>query len=90
MRLFDRLFNRRANELTYDQIASLIDGDGNIEGIAISPKTALQVSTVLACVKAIADGCATPKLRVYREKRDGTRERAVNIPEYRLLSRRPN
>lgn len=86
------LFGRKATELTYDQIASLIDGTdgGRVAGVVVNDKTALQVVTVLACVKAIADGCATPPLHVYREKADGKRERAVNIPEYRLLSRRPN
>lgn len=86
------IFSRKATELTYDQIASLIDGmdGGRVAGVVVNDKTALQVVTVLACVKAIADGCATPPLHVYREKSDGKRERAVNIPEYRLLSRRPN
>jgi len=91
----DRIFGRekKAAELTYDQIASLIDGGGGggmVAGVAVTPKTALQVSTVLACVKVIADGCATPGLEVFRYKADRTRERAENIPEYRLLSRRPN
>ena len=83
---------RKAAELTYDQIASLIDGasGGRVAGVAVTEKTALQVATVLACVKVIADGCATPDLHVYREKPDGRREKATNIPEYRLLSRRPN
>lgn len=83
---------RKATELTYDQIASLIDGvsGGKVAGVTVTDKTALQVSTVLACVKAISDGCATPDLHVFREKADGTREKATNIPEYRLLSRRPN
>lgn len=92
MRLLDRILGRKAKELTYDQVASLIDAasGGSVAGVAVTEKTALQVSTVLACVKAIADGCATPALHVYREKSDGTRERATNIPEYRLLARRPN
>lgn len=83
---------RKAAQLTYDQVAGLIDnhGGGMVAGNAVTEKTALQVATVLSCVKTIADGCATPKLHVYREKPDGTRERALNIPEYRLLSRRPN
>jgi HK97 family phage portal protein len=87
-----RGFERKAAELTYDQIASLIDGNGGgtVAGVVVNEKTALQVSTVLACVKAIADGCATPDLHVYRELPDGTRQKATNIPEYRLLSRRPN
>ena len=92
MKLLDRLFGRKAAELTYDQVAGLIDGSGGgvVAGVHVTEKTALQVATVLACVKSIADGCATPNLHVYRELADGTRQKAVNIPEYRLLSRRPN
>ena len=92
MKFLNRLFGRKAAQLTYDQVAGLIDGvsGGTVAGVAVTEKTALQVSTVLACVKTIADGCATPNLHVYRELPDGTRQRAVNIPEYRLLSRRPN
>lgn len=92
MGALSRSFERRATQLTYDQVAGLIDGTsgGTVAGVAVTDKTALQVSTVLACVKAIADGCATPDLQVFREKSDGTREKATNIPEYRLLSRRPN
>lgn len=88
----NRMLGRKAAELTYDQVANLIDGNGGrvIAGVHVTEKTAMQVSTVLACVKVIADGCATPKLHVYREKADGRRERAVNIPEYRMLARRPN
>lgn len=92
MKFFDRLFGRKSAELTYDQIASLIDGGGSasVAGVVVNDKTALQVSTVLACVKTIADGCATPDLHVFRQKDDGKREKATNIPEYRLLNRRPN
>lgn len=92
MGILSKAFESKARELTYDQIADLIDGTGErmVAGVAVNDKTALQVSTVLACVKVIADGCATPKLHVFREKPDLTREKAVNIPEYRLLARRPN
>lgn len=92
MKFFDRLFGRKAAQLTYDQIANMIDGvsGGSVAGVVVTDKTALQVSTVLACVKVIADGCATPALRVFRENNDGTRQRATNIPEFRLLERRPN
>jgi len=92
LKFFDRFFGRKAAQLTYDQVASLIDGfsGSTVAGMAVTEKTALQVSTVLACVKVIADGCATPDLHVFREKKDGSREKASNIPEYRLLSRRPN
>ena len=83
---------RKATELTYDQVAALIDGTGggSVAGVTVTDKTALQVSTVLACVRVIADGCATPALKVYRDGQDDKRQLASNIPEYRLLARRPN
>lgn len=92
MKLLDRFFGRKATQLTYDQVASLIDGvsGGSVAGVTVTDKTALQVSTVLACVRAIADGCATPKLNIYRETKEKSRELATNIPEFRLLARRPN
>lgn len=92
MKLLSRFFQRKATQLSYDQIADLIDGGygGTIAGVAVTEKSALQVSTVLACIKVIADGCATPKLHVYRDAGKGTRELATDIPEYRLLARRPN
>lgn len=92
MKLLDRLFGRKSAQLTYDQVAALIDGGTalSVAGVAVTARTALHVATVLDCVRVIADGCATPDLHIYREKSDGANERAINIPEYRLLSRRPN
>lgn len=92
MKILDRLFGRKAAQLTYDQVAELIDGgtSASYAGVAVTARSALKVATVLDCVRVIADGCATPDLHIYREKSDGTNEKAINIPEYRLLSRRPN
>ena len=93
MKFFDRILGRKSSEgPSYDQIADMIDvrGGAQVAGVTVNDRTALKVSTVLACVKVIADGCATPSLGVFRQKSDGTRERALNIPEWRLLNRRPN
>lgn len=93
MKFFDRILGRKSSEgPSYDQIADMIDGRGSaqVAGVTVNDRTALKVSTVLACVKVIADGCATPALGVFRQNADGTRERAINIPEWRLLNRRPN
>ncbi len=83
---------QRAKELTYDQIANLIDSrmGGTVGSVAVTEQSALQVSTVLACVKVIADGCAAPELHVYREGAGSARTLARKRPEYRLLNRRPN
>lgn len=78
---------------SFDEVMSRLDGGfGDVlSGLYVSPDTALQVSSVLACVKVIADGCATPALNLYRAT-DGQqgRQLATNIPEFRLLARRPN
>lgn len=76
----------------FEEVMARIDDayGATIGGLPVNATTALQVATVLACVKVIADGCATPELHVYREGKDRKRELARNIPEYRLLNRRPN
>ena len=76
-----------------DDIIAAIDGGTAgyaTSGEAITVRSALQVSSVLACVKVIADGCATPQVMLYRERPNQRRELAFNVPEYRLLARRPN
>lgn len=86
------MFSTRAARPFEEVMARIDDAYGaSVAGLSVSPQMALQVATVLACVKVIADGCATPALHVYREER-GTlrRQLARNIPEYRLLNRRPN
>lgn len=67
-----------------------VHGPARIAGETVSWRTAIETAAVLACVKVIADGVATPELHVYREDEDGRRKLATNIPEYRLLNRRPN
>lgn len=76
----------------FEEVMARIDDayGATVAGLGVSPQSALQVATVLACVKVISDGCATPALHVYREVARRRRELARNIPEYRLLHRRPN
>lgn len=92
MTLFDRLLGRKSKPAPFDEVIARLDGAGGaiVGGMAVTTTRAMQVATVMACANVISDGCATPKLHVYREKDDGTRELATNIPEYRLLNRRPN
>lgn len=98
MGILDRLgitrLSKRNRTRSLDDVVSMLDGTGwggsVMSGEAVTLQTALRVSTVLACVKVIADGCATPQLQLYRERPGRRRELAGNIREYRLLSRRPN
>lgn len=97
MGILDRVmavFERRAapTPRPFEEVMDRIDDlhGATVAGIAVSPTVALQVATVRACANAIADGCATPNLHLYRETPDGRRQLATNIPEYRLINRRPN
>jgi HK97 family phage portal protein len=78
--------------LPFEEVIRRLDGGmagtGLISGV--SPAVAMQVVTVMACVRAIANGCATPPLHVYRRGMDGASKIAADVPEYRILNRRPN
>lgn len=58
-------------------------------GARVTAETALQVSTVLACCRVIANGLSQVPFRLYREA-GGKRELATDHPLYQLLYRRPN
>ena len=91
-----------ATETPEDKSYRIIDlrgayGDGWNEspargpaGVRITPETALQCSTVLACVRLIAENVATVPLHLYRRLAEGGKERARDLPLYRLLQQQPN
>lgn len=56
-------------------------------GASVTWKTALDVSTVLACVRVISNGVAQVPFRLYRDSRSTG---AVDHPLYRIIYRRPN
>lgn len=58
-------------------------------GTAVNHKTALEVSTVLACARVIAEGIAQVPLKLYRQDGD-SKHPATDHPLYRLLYRKPN
>ncbi|WP_088147055.1 phage portal protein [Achromobacter denitrificans] len=59
-------------------------------GKSVSVDAALQLSSVMACVRLLSTTVATLPLRVYRTLADGSRELAKDHDLYRLLARRPN
>lgn len=59
-------------------------------GDTVTWKTAIQVSTVLACARSIANGISQVPLKLYRETDNGTKTPARDHDLYRLLHRRPN
>jgi HK97 family phage portal protein len=59
-------------------------------GVRITPETALQCSAVLACVRLIAENLATVPLHLYRRLAEGGKDRARDLPLYRILNQQPN
>ncbi len=59
-------------------------------GIRVTPESALQCSAFLACVRVISESVASLPLHLYRRLPTGGKERAPELPLYRLLHRQPN
>lgn len=98
MKLFGLNFGRKASE-GYDlpDILSRILGQSRKakSGAVVNRDTALQVGTVFACVRAIAEGVAQVPFCVMRETVSpvsvhSQRQNATDHPLYDLLHRQPN
>ena len=62
---------------------------GSAAGKPVNPRTAVQMTTVYACVRVIAETVASLPLQVYRYTDHGS-EKAVSHPLYRILHDEPN
>lgn len=72
---------------------SLVDDWGMTRGghgQIVSPKSALQLSAVWACVRVLAETVSTLPLHVYKRREDGGRDKAPDHPIYEKLHLRPN
>ncbi|MEF9880244.1 MAG: phage portal protein [Clostridia bacterium] len=58
-------------------------------GKSVTPRSALQISTVYACVRVIAETVASLPLHVYQSTDNGS-EKAYDHPLYRILHDEPN
>lgn len=63
---------------------------GSRSGRAVTAASALEVTAVLACVRVLAEGVAQVPLNVYRKRKGGGCDVAVEHRLNRILYRRPN
>jgi len=69
----------------------MLSGGGKTKaGTLINDQTALNISTVWGCVRAIAEDCSRLPLKVYRRKPDGTKELKPDHRIVRMLNLQPN
>lgn len=93
MGLLSRLFSREVKSASLvEAVRNFLDlRDAAAGGVAVTHDTALQVTTVLDCVRILANGVAQVPWKVYRPTADKRGSNAVpDHPLYRLLYRRPN
>lgn len=76
---------------------SLTDGDfwsafagSSFNGKPVTVDSALQLSTVWACVRLVSETISTLPLGFYKKLPDGSREAATDHPLYELLHNQPN
>ncbi len=65
-------------------------GRSNPSGVRVTPDTSLRSTTVLACVRVLAESVASLPLQLYRRTADGGKEIARRHPLYRILHVAPN
>lgn len=98
MKLIDRLIGRKDTAYSSATLASLLaavmGGGATKSGATVTRESALQVSVVLCCVRAIAEGVAQVPWLVMQESRTAvgkvTRVAQRNHPLFDLLHRKPN
>jgi HK97 family phage portal protein len=89
--ILDRLagwmgYSRVGNREVWHEVAAY----GSWAGPRITPEQALRVSTVMACVKVIAEDLASLPLKVYRLLPGGGKEQATTHRLWYLLHNAPN
>lgn len=80
----------KATDISNYTWTALLGGVNSTSGVAVNLRSALKVSTVLACARVIAEGIAQQPFKVYRALDERTTKPATDHPVYALLARRPN
>ena len=88
MGIFNPFKKKSTDILTVADLADLT-GHNASSGVAVTREAALQVSTVFACVKVLADGVAGTPLKLYQRSENG-RTDLSGTDLARVLTRRPN
>ncbi len=71
-------------------IAWAFGGGASASGIVVNPQTAMQASTVYACIQVLAQSIAMLPCTLYQQATDGSKKTAMNHDLYRILREQPN
>lgn len=83
------LGRKESSPKSWEYFAQIFGSRTSKAGITVNIDRALQVTTVLACCRVLANGISQVPWRIYREE-GGKRKLATDHPLYRVMYRRPN
>ena len=63
---------------------------GSTSGKQVTERSAMQMTAVYSCVRILSEAVAGLPLHLYRYKEGGGKEKAIDLPMYRLLHDEPN
>lgn len=63
---------------------------GSTSGKQVTERSAMQMTAVYSCVRILSEAVAGLPLHLYRYKEGGGKEKAIDLPLYRLLHDEPN
>lgn len=90
------VFNPKADiteSIPMEQWARLIaDAQGlrTTSGVNVSPESALRHTTVLICIRVLAESVASLPCILYKRRKDGGKDRATDHPLYKVLHDKAN
>ena len=89
MGFFSRLFGTKVND-SLPGNSYMFRLGSSTSGAMVNQRSAMQISTVYACVRVLAESIAGLPLHVYQCGKNGSREKATDHPLYFLLHDEPN
>jgi HK97 family phage portal protein len=91
MSLVSRIMKPRSNVAFREPFwADLLVSSVSRSGRTVNVKSALEVTTVFACLRVIAEGIAQVPLKLFRERPEGGSDPAKDHPLFNVLYRHPN
>jgi HK97 family phage portal protein len=73
-----------------DLFREIYGGKPSMSGVSVTWANALEVATVLACCRVIAEGIAQVPWKLYRDQTGSVRAPATDHPLYNVIYRKPN
>ena len=90
MRVFGYELSLKRSAPRDPALAMLLDLPSNTSGASVTPENAMRSTAVYACVRVLSETMGVLPLQMFRRKKDGSKEKAISHPLYRLVHQSPN